>query len=161
MISYRLKLPQTLWARVWSDLSLRQHALAWGRAFRSPGPGQRCDLIVRMVNYSGSIPDARNYSLLHEFFLFDSPGAHAIEELPDLFDRLQLRDSQLLVYVQPPLTESAGTWIRIAMTHRQQRLKCWSDLWFRFKSLRAGRNNALRWCSPSSEFPVNDLFFAL
>lgn len=117
--NYRLLLPQNLWARVWSDLSLGQQRLAWGRAFRSEGPGQCCELIVRTLNFSNTIPDAREYSLLHDFFVFDAPGAHAIDQLPNLFAQMQLRDRQLLVYLQPAFTATAGTWIGVVYRQGQ------------------------------------------
>ena len=117
-IRYRLQIPQSLWARAWAELSLGRRTLAWGRAFRS-SYGQAVDLLVSGMRYVTQLPYARDYSLIHDFFIFDAPHAHAPEELPQLFQSLQLRDGQLLVYVQPGLDGDQGSWLG-AVLHNGQ-----------------------------------------
>jgi predicted dinucleotide-binding enzyme len=117
-VHYRLQIPQSLWARAWAELSLGRRTLAWGRAFRS-SCGQSVDLLVYGMKYVTQLPDAREYSLIHDFFLFDAPHAHAPDELPQLFRSLQLRDGQLLVYVQPGLDGDQGSWLG-AVLHNGQ-----------------------------------------
>ncbi len=107
---FRVVVSRDLWHKAYSELSVGNQRLAWGQIQRSYHDGQ-CDLLVRRLWFTRSVPSGESQSPAFDWILLDSPLNTDPGQARRIIEQSHLRTGQLLAYMQVGLGENRDQWI--------------------------------------------------
>lgn len=113
---YRLKIREDMLTAAFAAFSNRQATMAWGKVHRSYC-GFKCDLIVRELRFTRSLPTGDNHSPLFDWILIHAPTGQQQGEILNRISQSHVRVGQLMVYFEPGNGEQFDQWVGAIIGH--------------------------------------------
>jgi hypothetical protein len=116
--TYRLKIREDMLTAAFAAFSNRQATMAWGKVYRSYC-GSKCDLIVRELRFTRSLPTGDQHSPLFDWILIHAPTGQEHDEVLNRISQSHVRMGQLMVYFEPGNGEQFDQWVGAIIGHEE------------------------------------------